>query len=131
MPKNYDVGYKKPPKHTQFQPGESGNPRGRPKGVKNLATDLEEESAETVVVTEGGRQKQTTKQRAMIKSVYAKALKGDTRAAGVLINLIIGLEHARQASSDGTVLSAEDQAILDRIKAQWAPPDEDTNESEG
>ena len=38
----YDVGYKKPPKRTQFKPGQSGNPRGRPKGTKNLKTDLAE-----------------------------------------------------------------------------------------
>ena len=29
------VGYKTPPKNTQFQPGQSGNPKGRPKGTKN------------------------------------------------------------------------------------------------
>ncbi len=33
------VGYCKPPKRTRFQPGQSGNPRGRPKGTKNLKTD--------------------------------------------------------------------------------------------
>ena len=44
----YEVGYGKPPKHTRFQPGQSGNPRGRPKGTKNLKTDLEEELSERV-----------------------------------------------------------------------------------
>jgi hypothetical protein len=43
---DYDVGHAKPPKHTRFQPGQSGNPRGRPKGTKNLKTDLIEELGE-------------------------------------------------------------------------------------
>ena len=56
MSDEYEVGHGKPPKHTQFKPGESGNPKGRPKGTKNLATDLSEELAEMIVVNEGGRQ---------------------------------------------------------------------------
>ncbi len=44
---DYEVGYGKPPRHTRFQPGRSGNPRGRPKDTKNLKTDLIEELAES------------------------------------------------------------------------------------
>ena len=44
MSDDYEVGYKKPPIHTRFKPGVSGNPKGRPKGTKNLATDLAEEN---------------------------------------------------------------------------------------
>jgi hypothetical protein len=49
----YQVGYGKPPKHTQFKLGESGNPQGRSKGTKNLKTDLAEELCEKIVVHEG------------------------------------------------------------------------------
>ncbi len=114
----YEVGYKKPPKHTQFQPGQSGNPKGRPKGTQNLGTDLEEELSAKIMVTEGGNQQQITKQRAMLKTLFAKALKGETRAASVLINLIIGLEQARSLTSDSESLSDEDQAILESYQQQ-------------
>lgn len=113
MSKEYEVGYGKPPKHTQFKPGQSGNPKGRPKGVKNLATDLEEELSEKIVVNEGGEQNEITKQRAMLKALLAKALKGDTRAATALIQLINVLEAARSSSESKAPLDSEDRAILD------------------
>ena len=112
MSNEYSVGYSKPPKHTQFKPGESGNPKGRPKGTKNLATDLSEELAEKIIVNEGGRQLKISKQRAMIKSLLAKALKGDTRAASVLLKLLIDAEQATTRNAVAEALSEDDQAIL-------------------
>ena len=119
---DYSVGYRRPPQHSQFQPGVSGNPKGRPTGVKNLATDLEEELSQKILVTEGGKPQQTTKQRAMVKSLMAKALKGDTRAASVLISLILGLEQSRAATQSQERLDEDDLDILaayrDRILAE-------------
>jgi hypothetical protein len=115
MSDDYEVGYGRPPKHTRFKPGESGNPKGRPKGTKNLATDLSEELAEKIVVNEGGKQLKISKQRAMIKSLLAKALKGDTRAATVLLKLLIDAEVATTKNEVAETLSEDDQAILARF----------------
>ena len=46
----YEVGYGKPPHHTRFRPGASGNPKGRPKGVNNLATDIKNALASKITV---------------------------------------------------------------------------------
>jgi hypothetical protein len=75
----YEVGYKKPPHRTRFKRGESGNPGGRPKGSRNLATLLEKELRQRVVVTENGRRRSITKQEAMVKHLVNKALSGDRR----------------------------------------------------
>jgi hypothetical protein len=120
----YPVGYKKPPKNTQFKPGESGNPKGRPKGIQNLSTDLEQELGEKILVTEAGKSQPVTKQRAMIKSLFAKALKGDVRASNVLINLILGLEASRVAAGEDPEMSQVDIQILESYKNRILGKDE-------
>jgi uncharacterized protein DUF5681 len=77
---DYEVGYRKPPRATQFKKGQSGNPRGRPKTNRTLALDLADEFREKVTVQEGGRSQSVTMRRALLKSLLAKARKGDTRA---------------------------------------------------
>ena len=88
---DYEVGYGKPPKHTRFQPGQSGNPRGRPKGTKNLKTDLMEELGEKILVREGDHARQVSKQRALVKTLLTRALKGDVRAANLLLSMMMRL----------------------------------------
>src|SRR5438552_9846043 len=87
MTKSSGVGYGKPPAATRFKPGKSGNPKGRPKGSANLATDLSAELGEQITVREGGRPRRISKQRALIKSLMAKALQGDVRATTAMLGL--------------------------------------------
>jgi uncharacterized protein DUF5681 len=87
MPREYEVGYRKPPKTTRFKAGKSGNPKGRPKGTTNLATDLSAELSEQITVREAGQARRVTKQRALIKSLTAQALQGDVRATTALLAL--------------------------------------------
>ena len=86
-----EVGYGKPPKHTRFQPGQSGNPRGRVKGTKNLKTDLLEELGEKILVHEGGQARKLSKQRAVVKMLVTRTLKGDARAASSLLSMMMRL----------------------------------------
>ena len=112
MSTEYKVGYAKPPKEGQFKPGKSGNPKGRPKGTQNFATDLAEELAEKVKVTEGSKPKKISKQRAMVKSLVAKALRGDVRAVQILVRQILAIEEKNLANGALEDLSCEDSEIL-------------------
>ena len=97
---NYEVGYAKPPKQTRFQPGQSGNPRGRPKGTKNLKTDLMEELGEKIVVREGGRPQKVSKQRALLKSVVNRAIQGDARATAIALSTMMRLLDTGEGAPD-------------------------------
>jgi len=81
------VGYGRPPKANQFKPGKSGNPKGRPKGSLNLVNDLAAELGEPITVREDGRTRRISKQRALIKSLLAKGIQGDVRAAAAVLAL--------------------------------------------
>lgn len=94
------VGYGKPPRHTQFKPGQSGNPKGRAKGTKNLKTDLIEELGEKIVIREGDRTQKVSKQRAVVKSLVNRTLKGDTRAGNLLISMMMRLVETGEAGDD-------------------------------
>jgi hypothetical protein len=107
------VGYGRPPKKSRFKPGQSGNPRGRPKGTKDLKTDLAEELQEQVLVTEGGRKKSISKQRAMLKSLMARAVQGDVRAAVAVISELHRLALANVGNDESESLSMDDQMLLD------------------
>ena len=81
LPKrDYEVGYGKPPAHTQFQKGWSGNPRGRPRGSKNNATLLNEALNQKVAINENGQRRQISKREAMFTQIANKAAQGDHRA---------------------------------------------------
>jgi hypothetical protein len=112
MSGDYEVGYKKPPLHTRFKKGQSGNGKGRPKGARNLRTELEEELQEKIVVREGQTRKEVSKQRAMLKSLTAKAMQGDTRAVALVVDMVYRLLHVDAPEMPDTELKDDDLSIL-------------------
>ena len=108
----YAVGYGKPPEATQFKKGQSGNPKGRAKGTNNLKTDLVEELGEHITLSEGGKSKRLSKQRALVKSLTARAIKGDASAMRTLLNLMLKVLDIAEGHEAELPLSEEELAIL-------------------
>jgi hypothetical protein len=107
---NHTVGYRKPPQGTRFKKGQSGNPKGRPRGSENLATLLIKAVNEPVTVHENGRRKTIPKLEAAIKQLANKAASGDPRATQLLMQV---METAEDRSDMPTQTEAVDET--DRI----------------
>lgn len=82
------VGYGRPPAKNQFRPGQSGNPRGRPKGARNLSSVIAATLNERVAVTENGRRRHITKLEAAVKQLVNRAASGEARATQLLFALV-------------------------------------------
>jgi hypothetical protein len=112
---NHEVGYGKPPGHTQFVKGQSGNPKGRPKGSQNLSTILNKVGRERVKVTENGRTRYITKFEATILQLVNKAGVGDLNAARVLLSWSVWLANSVQTTIPLPVPHERDEAVMASI----------------
>src|ERR1700736_1977557 len=110
----FAVGYKKPPRHSRFQPGRSGNPRGKQKGVRNFGTDVKRTLEVPVRLNDQGRARRGATQEAALPLMREKALKGDARFIVQILELAKIFNNSTAVESVGhKALAAEDQAILD------------------
>lgn len=115
MAKEYEVGYGKPPKHSQFQPGKSGNPKGRVKGSRGLKSDLEDELRARHTIHINKQPVTGTKQRLMVMTLATRAATGDLKAAQVLLPLILQILGAEDRRTGPAKLSVQDQALLNEL----------------
>ena len=135
-PKNdgdYQVGYRKPPAHSRFQKGASGNPKGRPPASKNLATLLARAIDAPVVVTENGKRKKKRKLEVAITQLVNKATSADLRAGITLFNMVEKYLPAEQAASSGLEptnksVSESDARIMANVQARIASHGRENNE---
>lgn len=83
---NYKIGYKKPPKKTQFKKGQSGNPRGSKKTeeIGDIRVVMEDVLAELVKVREGGKVRVVSREEAIMNAELVNALSGDPKAIEAL-----------------------------------------------
>ena len=117
--RDYDVGYGKPPRCARFRKGQSGNPRGRPSGAKNLSTLLREELNERVIVVENGRRRKITKRKAIITQVVNRAAKGDWRGTKLILDIEQDIERrADAAAPEAAAFGEADKKVIEQLNAR-------------
>lgn len=112
MSDDYEVGYGKPPKHTQFKKGQSGNP-GRKPGSKNLGALIKKELNKKVAVTDGGGRRMVSKFEVAIAQLVNKAVQGDHKAITLMLAMWRQLEaEAETSGAMATFSTDKDQEVL-------------------
>jgi hypothetical protein len=116
---NYEVGYGKPPRHTRFPKGRSGNPAGRPRGKKNLATLLSDALDQKIIVVESGRRKKISKREAIVTQLVNKSASADLKATQIVLAMLRDVEtRADSGCADIGSLTEADRQIIQRIQAR-------------
>src|SRR5579883_296641 len=107
-----DVGYGRPPKETQFKPGKSGNPKGRPKGTRSPAAILQAIIAQRVAVTKDGKTCWLSTLEITFRQLANDAMRGDQKAIKLLLSLVERYGEAPEVQLRIEELLAEDRDIL-------------------
>jgi hypothetical protein len=107
-----NVGYGNPPEHSRFVKGQSGNPKGRPKGSKNLSTILQSVYQQRVTVAINGRTIRMTKLEACVHQLANKAASGDLKAIREFFYWCRSLEEPRQEAWSASNIDEKDKPVM-------------------
>ena len=132
---SYEVGYAKPPAETRFKPGQSGNPRGRPKGAKNKRQHISTETLHDIIlseayrkvtITEGNKRKEIPILRATVRSIALAAAKGQPSAQKLLLDIVNKTEAARRQAIERTAeefvqYQFEWEEVFEQCRAKGLP----------
>ena len=110
---DYEVGYGKPPKHSRWEKGQSGNPKGRPKGSRGLKSDLDRVLRKVLTIEGRGTTLKGTTQLLALEMLARRAATGDVRSIKSLIDLILTVFGPGDRGGDRERLSDRDQKLFD------------------
>lgn len=132
MEKDYEIGYGKPPKKSQFKKGQSGNSKGRPKNSKNTYVLLDEALSKKMTVIENGEQIQISKRQAIILQLVNKGVKGEIKAIGTLLpHMLMSDAKEEDKAKILAALSNDDEKIIENFMKELTNYDGIEKEMEG
>jgi hypothetical protein len=117
---DYGVGYKRPPVHSRFKPGQSGNPKGRPPGSANAKSTVQRVMSEKVSVRRGQKTSTVSTLEALVQAHAVKAIKGDARSATMVINVMTRTGLLADEEDNGPLETAKRAALADRARSSDA-----------
>jgi hypothetical protein len=112
--RDYEVGYGKPPRHSRFKKGKSGNSSGKSKSQKGLKQLLHEEGEKLIKIVENGHEQTLAKKELIAKAIIAKACKGDLAAAKFIVSQLASSE--QQTPTSNFSWDEEEEALLEEIR---------------
>ena len=122
--RDYKVGYGKPPRQSRFAKGQSGNPRGRLPGAKNMKTLLTKALNELVVVTDHGGRRKVSKREAIATQLVNRSANADFKAIPIVLGMLRDIEGDSDPHPADPTLTEADQQIIARIKARLGGAEE-------
>lgn len=110
----YAVGYGRPPKHSQFRKGQSGNPKGRVPQSKGMLSMVRQLATERIIVRTARGEKRVLRMKAALLKLQEKAFNGDPRALAQLLQLYREAmpDNALPVDTSSTPTPAADQALI-------------------
>jgi len=109
-------GWGKPPKHSRFKPGNSGNPKGRPAKPRGVAEAVARHLDKPMKVLVGGRARRISKREVLVHQLFERAMEGDLPAAKLVLSYDMASRRNSQEpnpSGDAVLSDDEAQAIID------------------
>lgn len=123
---HYKVGFRKPPIHTRFKKGRSGNPKGRPAGHRNMNSLITRALNRSVTITENGKRKRITKREAIVMQLVNRSASADLVAMRMLLGLLSDDPTENQGSAEPeATLEEADLLIMERLKTRLTGGDQD------
>ena len=116
-PESYEVGYGKPPSHSRFPKGRSGNPAGRPARSKNMTTLLAKALDEVITVIENGRRRKVSKREAIAAQLVNRSAGADLKAIGMVLSILEGAEVSTATQAAEPIGSSDaDERVMQGLR---------------
>jgi hypothetical protein len=121
---DYSIGKGRPPVHTRWRPGQSGNPNGRPKGRRNVKSDLKKIASKAIAVRDGETERRLSLAAANLLAHGVKGAKGDPRSSTLFFNRLDKMGVLDSDESIDSAANAQDDVIIAKSQtAELRPSD--------